>query len=242
MANVVTSDMARGYKGVKRSLLIVALDVDNLEKAKALVEKLYPLVKIFKIGSQLFTACGPEAIKMVHKEGARVFLDLKFHDIPNTVAKAVKAAKDMGVFMINVHASGGKKMLEAAVSARGREKTPLILAVTVLTSLDTKGLRDIGIKKSPLTYAEELAYLAKSAGLDGVVCSAGETAGIRRACGSKFIIVTPGIRPPGYRKQDQKRIATPEYALRCGADYIVVGRPITKAKDPLLAAKTMLSI
>ena len=143
--------------------LIVALDVDSLKKAKALVDKLYPLVKIFKVGSQLFTACGPEVVKMIHKKGAKVFLDLKFHDIPNTVAKAVRLTKDMGVFMVNIHVSGGKKMLEAAVSERGKRKTPIILAVTVLTSLDARGLRDIGIKKSPLRYAKALALLAKSA-------------------------------------------------------------------------------
>lgn len=220
--------------------LIVALDVDNLKKAKALVDKLYPLVEIFKVGSQLFTAYGPEAVKMVHKKGAKVFLDLKFHDIPNTVAKAVKAAKEMGVFMVNTHASGGKRMMEAAVSARGR-KGPILLAVTVLSSLDAKALTDIGIKRLPLTYAKNLALLAKFAGLDGIICSAWEITAIRRACGRRFIIVTPGIRPAKGKRQDQKRIATPEYALQHGADYIVVGRPITESKDPRSATRAMLS-
>lgn len=219
--------------------LIVALDIDNLEKARALVDKLYPLVKIFKVGSQLFTACGPEAVKMLHKKGAKVFLDLKFHDIPNTVGQAVKAAKDMGVFMVSLHACGGKEMLEAAVATKGK-KGPILLAVTVLTSLDAKGLEDIGIKKSPLTYTKELALLAKSCGLDGVVCSAKEIKAIRKICGRNFIIVTPGIRPRESGQNDQKRIATPPYAFRQGADYIVVGRPITEAKDPLAAVESIL--
>lgn len=219
--------------------LIVALDVDSLKKAEALVDKLYPLVKIFKVGSQLFTIGGPEAIKMIHKKGAKVFLDLKFHDIPNTVAQAVRLTKDMGVFMVNLHASGGKKMMEAAVSAKGKNG-PILLAVTVLTSLDTEELGDTGIKKSPTTYAKDLALLAKSCGLDGAICSAHEIATIRRACGERFIIVTPGIRPAKAKKHDQKRIATPEYALSCGADYIVVGRPIIRTKDPVLSAKAIL--
>lgn len=219
--------------------LIVALDIDDLEKARTLVDGLYPQVKIFKVGGQFFTACGPEAVKMIHKKGAKVFLDLKFHDIPNTVARAVKAAKDMGIFMVSLHACGGKEMLEAAVATKGK-KGPILLAVTVLTSLDAKGLEDIGIKKSPLTYAKELALLAKSAGVDGVVCSAREITAIRKTCGKRFILVTPGIRPGGDKRQDQKRTATPEYALRHSADYIVVGRPVIKAKDPLSAARAIL--
>lgn len=219
--------------------LIVALDVASLKEAKALVDRLYPLVKIFKVGSQLFTACGPEAIKMIGKKGAKVFLDLKFHDIPNTTALAIKAAKDMGVFMVNLHASGGKGMLKAAVSARGK-RGPILLAVTVLTSLDVKGLKDIGIKRSPSAYVKDLALLARSCGLDGVVCSAREITAIRRACGSRFIIATPGIRPAKGKREDQKRVATPEDALAWGADYIVVGRPITRSKDPLSACRSIL--
>ena len=225
-----------------RDRLIVALDVDNLKKAKALVDKLYPMVKIFKIGNELFTACGPQAIKMIHKKRAKVFLDLKFHDIPNTVARAIKAAKGMGVFMVNLHASGGRDMLEAAVSMKGKGEGPIILAVTVLTSLDEKALKKVGIKKSPLRQAKDLALLAKSCRIDGVVCSAKEIMAIRKACGRNFIIVTPGIRPQGDKKQDQKRTATPEYAFRHGADYIVVGRPITEAKDPVSACKAILDI
>jgi len=219
--------------------LIVALDVDNLKKAKALVDRLYPAVRIFKIGSQLFTACGPKAIEMVHKRGAKVFLDLKFHDIPNTVARAVEAAKAMGVFMLNVHASGGKEMMKAAFDAAGR-RGPILLAVTVLTSLDAQGLRSIGVKKSAFKQVEDLALLAESAGMAGIVCSAREIATIRKSCGRKFVIVTPGIRPLAAKTQDQKRIATPAYAMAQGADYIVVGRPITQAKDPASAAKSIL--
>lgn len=220
--------------------LIVALDVDNLKKAKVLVDRLYPTVRIFKVGSELFTACGPQALDMIHKKGARVFLDLKFHDIPNTVSRAVKAAKKMGVFMLNVHASGGRQMLKAAASAKRKGKSPILLAVTVLTSLDAVGLSKVGVKKSPLAQVENLALLAKSAGADGVVCSANEIRSIRKTCGKNFVIVTPGIRPAEGRDEDQKRVATAEYAFTCGADYIVVGRPITRAKDPLSVAQSIL--
>ena len=225
-------------EGNMKGRLIVALDIDSLKKAKQLVDKLYPYVKIFKIGKELFTACGPEAVRIVHKKGAKVFLDLKFHDIPNTVAKAVKAAKNMGVFMLNVHASGGKEMMGAAVSAKGK-KGPILLVVTVLTSLDTNQLKDVGIRKSPLLQVRDLALLAKSCGMDGVVCSARELSTVKKACGSKFVTVTPGVRPAKGKKQDQKRVATPEYAFKQGADYIVVGRPITQSKNPLSAAKAI---
>ncbi|MFH1868910.1 MAG: orotidine-5'-phosphate decarboxylase [Candidatus Omnitrophota bacterium] len=224
-----------------REKLIVALDVDNLKKAKVLVDKLYPFIKIFKVGSELFTACGPQAIEMLHKKKAKVFLDLKFHDIPNTVASAVKMARGMGVFMLNVHALGGKQMLKASVSAKGKGKSPILLAVTVLTSMDTGELRRTGIKKSPLAQVKALAFLARSTGVDGVVCSAKEIKTIRKACGKNFIIVTPGIRPAGSKSQDQKRVVTPERAISDGADYLVVGRPITEARDPLAAAKAIIS-
>jgi len=219
--------------------LIVALDLFSLEEAKTLVDKLYPVVRIFKVGSQLFTSAGPAAIDIIHKKGAKIFLDLKFHDIPNTVAQAVKAAKEMNVFMLNVHASGGKEMMEAAVAAKGKDG-PILLAVTVLTSLDEPALKGIGIDKSPLAQAKDLALLARSSGMDGVVSSAHEITAIRKACGDKFVIVTPGIRPNEAEKQDQKRTATPEYALRNGADYIVVGRPVTQAEDPVFAARAII--
>ncbi len=221
--------------------IIVALDVNNLKKAKTLVDKLYPFVKIFKVGSELFTSCGPEAVDMIHKKGAKVFLDLKFHDIPNTVTQAVKAAMHMGVFMLNLHASGGEDMLKAASHAKGKSKKPILLAVTVLTSLDSSALRKIGVQKSPIAQVKSLALLAKSAGMDGVVCSPMEIKLIRKTCGKEFVIVTPGIRPAGAGRQDQKRIATPQQAISDGADYIVVGRPITDAEDPLAAAKEIVS-
>ncbi len=218
--------------------LIVALDVSSLKKATKLVDVLYPAVKIFKIGSQLFTKVGPDAVKMVHKKRARVFLDLKFHDIPNTVSLAIEQVCAMGVFMANVHASGGRVMMQRAAEAK--KKPLVILAVTVLTSIDKEALSAIGINRTPLSQAERLAMLAKSSGLDGVVCSGNEIRAIRKACGAKFIIVTPGIRPPGSGTQDQKRIMAPKLAISCGADYIVVGRPIIQAKNPLYAAQKIL--
>jgi orotidine-5'-phosphate decarboxylase len=220
--------------------LIVALDVDNLKKATSLVDALYPEVKIFKIGSQLFTKVGPDAVKMVHKKRARVFLDLKFHDIPNTVFLAIEQVCAMGVFMANVHASGGRVMMRRA--AQAKKKSLIILAVTVLTSIDKKALSAIGINRSPLSQAEKLAMLAKSSGLDGVVCSGNEIRAIRKACGAKFIIVTPGIRPLALGMQDQKRVITPELAISHGADYIVAGRPVIQAKNPLSAAKDILDV
>jgi orotidine-5'-phosphate decarboxylase len=222
-----------------KNRLIVALDTDSQQRAEVLVDKLYPMVKIFKIGSQLFTIAGPKAVAMVQKKGAKVFLDLKFHDIPNTVASAVRAAKAMGVFMLNVHASGGSQMMKEAVSARGKNG-PLLLAVTVLTSLDKKGLKDIGVKSSPVEQVKRLALLAKKTGMGGVVCSAQEIEAVRKACKRNFIIVTPGIRPKEAKAADQKRVQTPEYAASSGADYIVVGRPITEAKDPYCAARAII--
>jgi len=208
--------------------LIVALDVDNLEEAKRLVDILYPNVKIFKVGSQLFTACGPEAVRMIVKKGAKVFLDLKFHDIPNTVKKAIVSAAKLKVYMLTVHLSGGKDMLGAAVSIADR---PKIIGVSVLTSESKEDTKDKVLN---------LAKLAKAAGLDGVVCSAQETNMIREACGKDFIIVTPGIRPEGYVIDDQVRITTPKEAVKAGADFIVVGRPIIKAENPKEAAVKIL--
>jgi orotidine-5'-phosphate decarboxylase len=220
--------------------LRVALDVATLKEAKALVDRLYPVVKIFKVGSQLFTGYGPEAVRFIQQKGAKVFLDLKFHDIPNTVANAVAQAKNMGVFMVNLHSLGGKGMMRAAVCAKAK-KGPIILAVTVLTSMDKNTLKEVGVNKNPLAQVKKLALLAKSSGIDGVVCSANEALLVRRCCGKKFVIVTPGIRLPSEARQDQKRVATPSYALKQGADFIVVGRPIIEAKDPLAAAREVLS-
>jgi orotidine-5'-phosphate decarboxylase len=222
--------------------LIVALDVDSVEKAKKIVDMLYPEVQIFKIGSQLFTKSGPAALKMVHKKGAKVFLDLKFHDIPNTVAYAAQEAKAHQVFMLNVHALGGSEMMRAVVKARGKSKTPLLLAVTVLTSMDRKELGNIGILRSPLSQVKKLALLAKECGMDGVVCSGHEIGAVRKACGRGFIVLTPGIRPISKSRQDQKRVVTPQLAAKKGADYIVVGRPIIQARHPLKEAEKINSV
>lgn len=226
--------------------LIAALDVPDLKTAKKLVKILYPTVEIFKIGSILFTACGPEVVHMVHKAGGRVFLDLKFHDIPNTVARAAEEAGKLGVFMFNIHALGATKMMSAAVEAArnaaavAAKPKPLVLAVTVLTSMDEPDLRQMGIFRSTEEQVIHLAALAKEAGCDGVICSVEETALIRKKLGSNFVIVTPGIRPAGAGLTDQKRTATPHNAIEAGADYIVVGRPIIEAPDPLHAANEIL--
>jgi orotidine-5'-phosphate decarboxylase len=193
---------------------------------------------MFKVGSQLFTTEGPRAVHKLAGLGFDIFLDLKFHDIPNTVAGAVAAAAKLPrVRLVNVHASGGIEMMRAAREAAGSRKSrPAVLAVTILTSLDAKALRAIGMSGSPASRATALAQLAKSAGMDGVVASAQEVKAIRRACGPKFLIVVPGIRPAATAANDQSRIATPAEAIRAGADYLVVGRPITAAQNPRTAA------
>jgi orotidine-5'-phosphate decarboxylase len=204
---------------------------------------------MFKIGSQLFTAEGPEAIRKLAGLGPGIFLDLKFHDIPNTVAGAVSAAARLpGVRLMNLHALGGVEMMRAAVRARDAQGSRAkLLGVTVLTSLDARGMRQVGISGRPGTRAIELARVARRAGLDGVVASAHEVAAIRRACGKWFLIVVPGVRPSGLgpaasgsRSDDQARVATPSEAIRAGADYLVVGRPITAARDPGAAAAAIL--
>ena len=222
--------------------LIVALDVGDLNAAKDILFKLYPAVNTFKIGSQLFTSVGPAAVEAVRSMGAKVFLDLKFHDIPNTVANAVRSATRLGVFMMNVHVQGGFDMMKQAVHAAKEESDklkinrPIILGVTVLTSMGDKDLKDLEIRKGVKSQVTYLAKLAKDAGLDGVVASADEIQPIRWTCGDDFIIVTPGIRPAWAQKGDQKRTATPAEAVKMGTDYIVVGRPILEAPDPKAAA------
>ncbi|MDP2929196.1 MAG: orotidine-5'-phosphate decarboxylase [Candidatus Omnitrophota bacterium] len=226
--------------------LIVALDVDTKEKALDLVEKLKNDVKTFKVGSELFTSCGPEILAIIKNNGCGIFLDLKFHDIPNTVAKAVIAATRLGVSLINVHASGGYEMMKKAVQAVAAEAKrlkmdpPKVIAVTVLTSMDENGLKKIGIDDTMEKQVLRLATLAKEAGMDGVVASPFEAKLIRKEAGDDFIIVTPGVRPEWAAVNDQKRIATPKEAVLNGANYIVVGRPITEAPDPLDAAKRIL--
>jgi orotidine-5'-phosphate decarboxylase len=213
--------------------LIVALDLPTLEEARRLVKLLKEEVSLYKVGSVLFTKAGPEAVAMIRDEGGEVFLDLKFHDIPNTVASACEAASKIdGVFMLNVHASGGKAMLEAASAAVKKTKSkPILLGVTVLTS-----------EASAEASSEvlRLAMLCKESGLGGVVCSAQEAAAVRKACGKDFVIVTPGIRPTGSAAHDQIRITTPTEAVQNGADYIVVGRPILEASDPLKVVRSIL--
>jgi orotidine-5'-phosphate decarboxylase len=226
-----------------RAKLIVALDFPRLGPALRMARRLRGRVSLFKIGKELFTAEGPRAVRAIARTGAGVFLDLKFHDIPNTVAGAVAAAAQLpGVRLLNVHALGGEAMLRAARKALGRSRRrPRLLAVTVLTSLDRAALRAVGLSGSPRTRAVVLARLAKRAGSDGVVASPEEIRAIRRACGEKFLIVVPGIRPAGASRGDQRRTATPAAAIRAGADYLVVGRPITRARDPRRVAEEVLS-
>jgi orotidine-5'-phosphate decarboxylase len=230
-----------------RDRLIVALDVDTLAQAERLVERLQGLVTRFKIGSQLFTAAGPATVQSVHKRGAEVFLDLKYHDIPNTVAGASREATRMGVLMFNVHASGGRDMMSAAAqgaAAAAKEqgvRRPLVLAVTVLTSLDRGALsRELAVAGSVEGHVLHLARMAAEAGLDGCVASPNEIGPLRTNRGPAWVIVTPGVRPVGSAVGDQSRIATPRAAVLAGAHYLVVGRPITGAPDPAAAAAEVL--
>lgn len=214
--------------------LIVALDFDNINAAMTLVDKLDPKTTAVKIGSELFTRFGTGFVRQLVAKSYQVFLDLKYHDIPNTVAQACKAAAELGVWMMNVHASGGFSMLQAARQALepyGNER-PLLIAVTVLTSMNATELPSIGVQAPLLEHVCELARLAKIAGLDGVVCSAHEAIEIKAICGDEFLAVTPGIRLADNTLDDQSRIITPELALAAGSDYLVVGRPITRARHP----------
>ncbi len=233
-----------------RSSLIVALDFDSLSSALKFAKQVADLVGLFKIGSQLFTAAGPAVVKEIAALGPGIFLDLKFHDIPNTVAGAVLSSAAMsGVQLVNIHALGGSAMMKAAAQAIGAgvplgTDRPRLLAVTILTSMDQKAVREVGIGGSPKSRVTKLAKLARSAGVDGVVASVQEAKAIRKACGRDFLIVTPGVRPkemPANTKDDdQARKATPAEAIRAGADYIVVGRPILAAKDPRAAAQAIV--
>ena len=222
-----------------RDRLIVALDVPKADAARALVDRLAGRVGMFKVGSQAFTAAGPSLVQEIVARGEKVFLDLKFHDIPNTVAGAVASASRLGVSFVDVHGLGGRAMVEAAVGALPAMATRL-LAITILTSHDEDTLDEIGVNGTMLDSVRRLALLAKDAGADGVVASPHEVALIREACGSDFLIVTPGIRPAGAARGDQSRAATPGAALAAGADYVVVGRPITEAPDPAAAADAIV--
>ena len=230
------------------SRMLVALDVATLAEAEGLLDRLAGAVTGCKIGAQLFTAAGPAAVEAARRRDFRVFLDLKFHDIPNTVAGAVREAARLGVFMLNVHASGGLVMLRAAAEAAQKAAAefgvtrPLCLGVTVLTSLDRRTLQqEVGVPSSVEAHVLHLASLARDAGLDGCVASPHEIPPLRLALGRRWVIVTPGIRPAELgRPDDQARVATPGAALRAGADYLVIGRPITAAPDPAAAARAIL--
>ncbi len=214
--------------------VVVALDFDKKADALSFVDKVQPSDCRLKVGKEMFTYFGPEFVKSLTGKGFDVFLDLKFHDIPNTVAKAVSASADLGVWMVNVHASGGTKMMVAAKDALAsyKQDAPLLIAVTVLTSMGQDDLLGLGITKTPAEQVMALATLANNSGLDGVVCSAWEAEALKQTQGKEFKLVTPGIRPAGASADDQKRIMTPREAIDVGVDYLVIGRPITKADDP----------
>jgi len=234
-------------RGSMRERLIVALDLDDLDLATELVRSLAQEVGMFKIGKQLFTHAGPQAVRLIQDLGGEIFLDLKFHDIPNTVAKAAIEATRLGVKMFNVHASGSLEMMRLTVkevervSRQQKLRRPIMLGVTVLTSLGQDDLQRLGVEHKIADQVVRLALLTKEAGMDGVVASPHEVADIRHACGQRFVIVTPGIRPAESQRNDQQRVMTPADAVRAGVDYIVVGRPILEAKNPVMAARAIVA-
>lgn len=216
-----------------KSPVVVALDYRSVDEALQMADRLDPLTCRVKVGKELFTLAGPSILEALHKKGFEVFLDLKFHDIPNTVASAVAVAADLGVWMVNVHASGGRRMMEACVNRlAGYREKPLLIAVTVLTSMEREDLIDIGLDIEPEEQVRRLAQLSRASGMDGVVCSAQEAAMLKQLCGAEFSLVTPGIRPAGSDVGDQRRIMTPQEAVEAGSDYLVIGRPITQASSP----------
>ena len=217
------------------SKIIVALDYEKESDALALVDQIDPNLCRLKVGKEMFTTLGINFVKQLHQRNFDVFLDLKYHDIPNTVARAVRSAADLGVWMVDLHASGGLRMMEEAkriLEPYGKD-APLLIAVTVLTSMEDLDLLQIGINASPMEQVLRLAHLTQRAGLDGVVCSPQEVEILRNACGEEFKLVTPGIRPIGADFGDQRRVMTPTAAIRAGSDYLVIGRPITKADNPV---------
>jgi orotidine-5'-phosphate decarboxylase len=234
-------------RGSMRERLIAALDIDSLEQARELVGLLADEVGMFKIGKQLFTHAGPQAVRLTQELGGEVFLDLKFHDIPNTVAKAAIEATRMGVKMFNVHASGSLEMMRLTVKEvervcrQEKRRKPIMLAVTVLTSLNQEDLKRVGVDGKVADQVVRLALLTKEAGMDGVVASPHEVADIREACGRHFVIVSPGVRPAASSHNDQQRVMTPGEAVRAGVDYIVVGRPILETADPVAAARGIVA-
>lgn len=233
-------------KALAKERLIFALDVDSFAEAESWVRQLHGQVGLFKVGKQLFTRCGPAVVEMVRREGGSVFLDLKYHDIPNTVAMAAVEACRLGVKMVNVHALGGREMMARTVAEvdkvtpRGDAARPLLLAVTILTSSTDATLQEIGLDRPVREMVPRLAKLAQQAGMDGVVASPQEVDLIRAACGPDFAIITPGVRPGFASLDDQKRVTTPGEAIAAGADYLVIGRPISAAADPVAAAELIL--
>jgi orotidine-5'-phosphate decarboxylase len=212
--------------------IIIALDFSTEKACLDFLKDIDPDRCRVKVGKELFTRCGPDLIRKISAEGYEIFLDLKFHDIPNTVAGALKAAADLGVWMVNVHASGGKAMLDASREALNFKEAPLLIAVTVLTSLGSEDLTEIGVSRNSQQQVQLLADLSVNSGLDGVVCSAQETDFLRSQCPIEFKLVTPGIRPKGDSVDDQKRVVTPRSALEQGSDFLVMGRPITQTNNP----------
>lgn len=238
---VMTSVASSSSRVVTESPVVVALDYNNRDSALAFVDRIDPRDCRLKVGKEMFTLFGPQIVRDLQQRGFDIFLDLKFHDIPNTTAHAVAAAADLGVWMVNVHASGGARMMTAAREALvpfGKD-APLLIAVTVLTSMEASDLLDLGVTLSPADQAEHLARLTQHCGLDGVVCSAQEAVRFKSALGNNFKLVTPGIRPQGSEAGDQRRIMTPEEALAAGVDYMVIGRPITQSADPALTLKAI---
>lgn len=221
--------------------IVVAMDFDNAHQCLAMAKRLSPLNCRLKVGKELFTACGPKIVEQLMSLGFEIFLDLKFHDIPNTTSKAVKAASELGVWMVNVHASGGERMMTAARETLEQRtgKRPLLIAVTVLTSMEANDLVEVGIECTPEEQVLRLANLTRKCGLDGIVCSAQESALMRTQFGSDFCLVTPGIRLESSPSDDQRRTLTPAAAVAAGSSYLVVGRPITQSLNP---ADTCLSI
>ena len=223
--------------------IIVALDFPDAASAIAMAERLNPAQCRVKVGKELFTAVGPQIVEALQHKGFEVFLDLKFHDIPNTTAGAVRSAAELGVWMVNVHASGGRRMMEACreVLASRTGHRPLLTAVTVLTSLEQEDLQEVGIDIEPMVQVQRLARLTQDCGLDGVVCSAREAKALRSTLGEDFKLVTPGIRPADSSADDQKRILTPPQAIENGSTYLVIGRPITSAADPAQALEGIIA-
>ncbi len=220
--------------------VIVALDYPNQDKALELVDRLHPSLCRLKVGKEMFTRLGPPFVEELSNRGYDVFLDLKFHDIPNTVAAACDAAADLGVWMINLHACGGRRMMEKARERLdARSSRPLLVAVTILTSLTGDEIREIGFSGDPAENVSRLANLTQQAGLDGVVCSPREAEMLRRTLGEDFLLVTPGVRPNQAAADDQRRVMTPTDAMRAGSSYLVVGRPITGAADPVDALQAI---